>query len=128
VLLIGQPPEFFQDPNICFVERKLLHRGVGDCFSQPRSIAFRRLGPSEEILLKAARRRPAATYVNLASILCDKEMCRTEDSDEPLYEDKNHLDLSGAHFVGKAFSETPSLVRLFDARGSSYASNHSLGD
>ena len=124
VLLVGQSPEFFQDPNICFVERAMLRRDARDCLAQPRAIADQRLRASEEILSKAASGRSGATYVSLAAILCDKEICRATDNDQPLYEDKNHLDLAGAFFVGRALSETPDLERLFMPQSSTYASIH----
>jgi hypothetical protein len=124
VLLVGQAPEFHQDPNICFVERTLLRRDVSDCLAQPRAVADQRLGPSEEILLKVASDRWSTTYISLASILCDKEICRAADNNQPLYEDNNHLDLSGARVVGRAFSERPSVARLFAPQGSAYASIH----
>ena len=124
VLLVGQSPEFFQDPNICFVERAMLRRDARDCLAQPRAIADQRLRVSEEILSKTANGRSGATYVSLAAILCDKEICRAMDNDQPLYEDKNHLDLAGAFFVGRALSETPDLERLFMPQSSTYASIH----
>jgi hypothetical protein len=74
VLLIGQPPEFFQDPNICLVERDLSHRDASDCLRLSRQVADQRLHASKEILLKVASSRFATTYVSLDSILCDDQV------------------------------------------------------
>ena len=89
VLLIGQPPEFFQDPNVCVVERSISGRDVNDCLRQPRQLADQRLHASKAILQSVARRRSATTYLSLDSILCDDKVCRTSEGDKPLYEDKN---------------------------------------
>ncbi len=109
VLLIGQPPEFFQDPNICVVERNLSHRDVSECLRLSRQVADRRLRASKKILLKVASGRSATTYVSLDSILCDDQFCWAKKDGQPLYEDKNHIDLSGARVVAKALADTPRL-------------------
>ena len=44
------------------------------------------------------------------------------DNDQPLYEDKSHLDLAQAFFVGRALSETADLEQLFMPRSTTYAS------
>ena len=119
VLLIGQPPEFFQDPNVCFVERSILGRDVSDCLRQPRQLVDQRLRASKEILQKVTSGRSATTYLSLDSILCDDQVCRTWEGDQPLYEDGNHLDLSGARVIGKALAEMPTLGLLFVTQGGS---------
>ena len=125
VLLIGQPPEFFQNPNVCFVERALSQRDVNNCYRQPREVADQRLRASKEILQKIASERPATTYVGLDSILCDERVCSAKSGDQPLYEDESHLDLSGARFVGRALEATPRLQSLFEPQGySAHASIH----
>lgn len=125
VLLIGQPPEFFQNPNVCFVERALSQRDVNNCYRQPREVADQRLRASKEILQKIASERPATTYVGLDSILCDDRVCSAKSGDQPLYEDESHLDLSGARFVGRALEATPRLQSLFEPQGySAHASIH----
>ena len=116
VLLIGQPPEYFQDPNICFVERSILGRDVSDCLRQPRQVADKRLHASKAILQNVAIGRSATTYVSLDSILCDEKACRTTKDGQPLYEDRNHLNLFGARVVGNALTEIPSLASLFVRR------------
>ena len=83
VLLIGQPPEFFQDPNVCFVERSISRRDVSDCLRQPRQLVDQRLRASKEILRKVASGRSATTYVSLDSILCDDQVCRTGRTGNP---------------------------------------------
>jgi peptidoglycan/LPS O-acetylase OafA/YrhL len=112
VLLIGQPPEYFQDPNICFAQRSILGRNVSDCFRQPRQVADKRLNASKAILQNVASGRSATTYVSLDSILCDKKTCLTWQNG-PLYEDRNHLNLYGARVVGKALAEMPTVETLF---------------
>ena len=97
VLLIGQPPEFFQDPNVCVVERSISGRDIKDCLRKPRQLVDQRLHASKAILQSVARRRSATTYLSLDSILCDDKVCRTSEGDKPLYEDR---DLS--QFVGSA--------------------------
>ena len=57
VLLIGQVPEYFQDPNICFVERSILRRDVSSCLEQSRRVADRRLYASKAILQDVADRQ-----------------------------------------------------------------------
>jgi hypothetical protein len=113
VLLVGQPPEYFQDPSICFVQRSILGRDASDCLRQPRQVADKRLLVSKAILQNAARGRSATTYVSLDSILCDKKTCRTWEEGQLLYGDRNHLNLSGARVIGKALAENPSLAPLF---------------
>jgi peptidoglycan/LPS O-acetylase OafA/YrhL len=113
VLLIGQPPEYFQDPNICFVERSILGRDASACLRQPRQVADKRLQASKAILQNVASGRSAATYVSLDSILCDEEACWTWKDGQPLYEDRGHLNLSGARVVSEALAEIPSLPPLF---------------
>ena len=126
VLLIGQPPEFFQDPNICFVERSILRRDVGDCLEQSRQVANERLRVSKEILQSVASGRSGATYVSLDSILCDGQTCRTWKDGRPLYADKSHIDLTGARVIGKALAEMPSVTSLFVPQASTHASIHLL--
>lgn len=128
VLLVGQPPEFFQDPNVCYVERAMSRRDVSDCLRLPRPVADQRLRASKQILQKIASGRSAATYVGLDSILCDDQVCWAKADDQPLYEDKNHLSLSAARFVGTALLETPNLQPLFVPQGlSARASIHHAG-
>ena len=119
VLLIGQPPEYFQNPNVCFVERSILGRDVSDCLRQPRQVVDQRLHASKAILQNVASGRSATTYLSLDSILCDEKVCRTSEDDQPLYEDRNHLDLSGARVIGKALAEMPTLGLLFVTQGGS---------
>ena len=95
VLLIGQVPEYFQDPNVCFVERSILRRDASDCFKQSRQVVDQRLYASKEILQNVASGRSATTYLSLDSILCDDQVCRTREGDEPLYRDT-----SSSRFVG----------------------------
>ena len=104
-VLIGQPPEFFQDPNVCFVERAMLRRNVNDCLRQPRAVTDQRLRASKEILQQVASRRSATTFVSLDSILCDDQVCLTGEDRQSLYQDNNHLDLSGSRVVGRALAE-----------------------
>ena len=119
VLLIGQPPEFFQNPNVCYVERSISGRDVSDCLRQPRQLVDQRLRASKEILQKVTSGRSATTFLSLDSILCDEQVCRTWEGDQPLYEDGNHLDLSGARVIGKALAEMPTLGLLFVTQGGS---------
>ena len=65
VLLVGQPPEYFQDPAVCFVERTLTHRDADGCLRLPRRVAEEHLRASTEILLRTVRRRPSVTYFGL---------------------------------------------------------------
>lgn len=114
VLLIGQPPENFQDPSICcFVQRSILGRDMSNCLRQPRQVADKRLLVSKAILQNVASGRSATTHVSLDSILCNEKACRTWEEGQPLYADRNHLNLSGARVVGKALAERPSLAPLF---------------
>lgn len=113
VLLIGQPPEFFQDPSDCFVERSILRRDVSDCLSQPRHLVDRRLQASKEILREVSAGGSATSYVSLDSILCDQQVCRTWQDGEPLYEDRSHIGLPGARVIGRALAEKPSIASLF---------------
>jgi peptidoglycan/LPS O-acetylase OafA/YrhL len=125
VLLIGQPPEFFQNPNVCFVERAMSRRDVGDCFKLPKQVADQRLEASKNILRKIAIGRSSTTYVSLDSVLCDNQVCWAKRNDRPLYEDNSHLDLSGASFVGRALAKTPNLQALFVPPGlGTHASIH----
>jgi peptidoglycan/LPS O-acetylase OafA/YrhL len=119
VLLIGQPPEFFQNPNTCYVERSILRRDVSDCLRQPRQLVDQHLRASKEILQKVISGRSATTYVSLDSILCDNRVCRTWDDAQPLYEDETHLDLSGARVVGRTLAEMPTLGSIFVRQGGS---------
>ena len=119
VLLIGQPPEFFQNPNVCYVERSILRRDVGDCLREPRQLVDQRLRASKAILQSVASGRSATTYVSLDSVLCDDQVCRTWEGDQPLYEDGTHLDLSGARVIGRALSEMPSFASLIVTQGAS---------
>jgi peptidoglycan/LPS O-acetylase OafA/YrhL len=129
VLLIGQVPEFFQDPNTCFMERAMSQRDVSVCLRLPRQLADQRLRASKGILLEVASGRSATTYVGLDSILCDQEICWAKDHDKPLYEDTNHLNLWGARFVGRTLLQTPSLKRLFVPQDvTADASIHHLGN
>ncbi len=113
VLLIGQPPEFFQDPSDCFVERSILHRDVSGCLSQPRHLVDQRLQSSKEILREVAAGGSAASYVSLDSVLCDDQVCRTWQDGQPLYEDRSHIGLAGARVIGRALAEKPSIASLF---------------
>jgi peptidoglycan/LPS O-acetylase OafA/YrhL len=123
VLLIGQPPEFYQDPTVCFVERSISWRNVNDCLKQPRQLLDQRLRASKAILQNVTNGRPATSYVSLDSILCDDQVCRTWEDGQPLYEDTTHLDLSGARVIGNALAEMPSLVSFFVPQGA-IASTH----
>ena len=128
VLLIGQPPEFFQSPNVCFVERTLSRRDASFCFREPRQVAVERLRASEEILREVASSRPATTYISLNSILCDELTCWAKENDQPLYGDNNHLSIAGAHFVSEALAKMPKLRALFVPPGyANHASLHQLG-
>jgi hypothetical protein len=113
VLLIGQPPEFFQDPSDCFVERSILRRDVSDCLSQPRHLVDQRLQASKEILREVSAGGSATSYVSLDSILCDHQVCRTWQDGQPLYEDRSHIGLAGARVIGRALAEKPSIASLF---------------
>ena len=113
VLLVGQPPEFFQDPNVCFVERSLSRRDVSGCVQSPRQVADERLHASKDILLKVANGRPDTTFVSLDSMLCDDQLCWARWNDQPLYGDNNHLSLAGALFVRRALVKMPKLQALF---------------
>ena len=129
VLLIGQAPEFFQDPNICFVERAMSHRDTSSCVRLSRQVADQRLRASKEIVMKVASGRPDTTYVSLDSVLCDDQVCWAEKNDEPLYEDKQHLSSSGARFVAGALSGRPELRPLYTSSQhvSAHASIEHLG-
>lgn len=113
VLLVGQSPEFSQDPNICFVERAMYGRDVSDCLRLPRQAAEKRLRSSKKILLKIAKNRLATTYVGLDDILCDAQACWAKKDGQPLYADQNHLSMEGAQTVGAALLETTALKPLF---------------
>jgi peptidoglycan/LPS O-acetylase OafA/YrhL len=113
VLLIGQPPEFFQDPSVCFVERSILRRNASDCLTQPRASAEPHLRASKAILQQVASSSTAATYVSLDSILCDDKVCRAWQDGQPLYADASHLDLAGAKVLGNALAKMPSLASIF---------------
>jgi SGNH domain (fused to AT3 domains) len=117
VLLIGQPPEFYQDPTVCFVERWISWRDVGDCVRQPRQLVDQRLRASKAILENVAIGRSATAYVSLDSILCDDRVCRTWEDGQPLYEDTTHFDLSGARVIGNALAQMPSLASFLVPKG-----------
>ena len=128
VVLVGQPPEFFQDPNVCFVERAMLRRSVNDCLRQPREVTDQRLRASKEILQQVASRRSATIYVSLDSILCDDQVCLTGEDRQSLYQDNNHLDLSGSRVVGRVLAEAASLQPFFVPRETNtLVSAHQLG-
>ena len=128
VVLVGQPPEFFQDPNVCFVERAMLRRSVNDCLRQPRAVTDQRLRASKEILQQVASRRSATIYVSLDSILCDDQVCLTGEDRQSLYQDNNHLDLSGSRVVGRVLAEAASLQPFFVPRETNtLVSAHQLG-
>jgi hypothetical protein len=117
VLLIGQPPEFFQDPSVCFVERSILRRDASDCLAQPRASVEPHLRASKAILQQVASGSAAATYVDLDSILCDDKVCRAWQDGQPLYADASHIDLAGAKVLGNALAKMPSLASIFAPYG-----------
>ena len=128
VLLIGQPPEFFQDPNVCFVQRSMFGRDVNDCIRQPRQVADQRLHASKAILQDVATGRSATTYVGLDSILCDEQACRTWEDGQPLYGDRNHLNLYGARVVGEALAgDAARLAPLFSRNALAKVSTEESG-
>ena len=107
VLLIGQPPEFYQDPTVCFVERSISWRDVNDCLRQPRQLVDQRLRASKAILQNVTNGRPATSYVSLDSILCDDQVCRTWEDGQPLYEDTTHLDCRGLASLATRWRKCP---------------------
>jgi SGNH domain (fused to AT3 domains) len=81
-----------------------------------------RLRASNAIMQSVVSGRTDTAYVSLDSILCDDQVCRASEGDQPLYEDGNHLDLSGALVIGKVLSEMPNLASLFvPQRGNTHA-------
>jgi hypothetical protein len=106
VLLVGQAPEFYVDPNRCYVRNRMHRKDVGPCIQQTAATAATRLGKSNEILAGIANGRPNVRLLRLDSLLCEAGTCSAVRNGEPLYNDRSHISLFAAQYLASVLQSS----------------------
>jgi hypothetical protein len=112
VLIVGEPPNFRSDPNRCHVRASMYGENRERCFRLRRAFADKQLNSYKGALTRLTRDRPWATYLDVASILCDEKFCWARKGDIPIYRNNDHLSLAGAEFISKSLVQDSKLSSL----------------
>lgn len=100
VLLIGQAPEFEENPNACFVRKRMIGADAQQCLRQDRNRLLARLKVSNEILSNIAASQSGVGILYLHSFFCEEKHCHAARNSEPFYTDANHISLFAARQIG----------------------------
>jgi peptidoglycan/LPS O-acetylase OafA/YrhL len=102
VILAGIP-EIGTGRDTCLVKNRLFHT-ANDC-SIERENVVRRQEPFTLILDDLKQRYPRLVTLDPKAITCDAQRCHSALDGTPLYQDGNHLNVSGSRLIGERLLE-----------------------
>jgi hypothetical protein len=103
VVLIEQLPEYLFFPLNCYVRNSGRADVAALCGAQ-RARLRPLMGPSEEILTRAAHSRPWVTLVSPSDYVCPGGECRVSMNGVFLYRDLHHLNAHGSQALSSVFT------------------------
>jgi peptidoglycan/LPS O-acetylase OafA/YrhL len=98
VLLIGVPELGFL-PEECLIGRPFGLRAIRTPCAVPRRMVDRRNHEYRALVRRLSARIPALEVVDASAIFCDDQLCHAERNGRLLYQDGNHLTLTGSRLV-----------------------------
>jgi peptidoglycan/LPS O-acetylase OafA/YrhL len=85
-------------PN-CASRARMFGRSDARCFSFPRDV-IEQGGERASAMLNALSRRLGVPVVETVRAFCERDTCQTEKGGVILYQDANHLNSAGSHYLG----------------------------
>ncbi|MGQ3672784.1 acyltransferase family protein [Xanthobacter sp. TB0136] len=111
VLILGQAPEFVQQPAQCVAYREYFIGDSSACYTAPREKSTLFVSPSNAVIAEKVKDRPGVSAVYLQDVFCDQKTCTSGQGEEFYYRDQDHITPEGARIVG----QFPGVISALEA-------------